>query len=57
VTFVAADSRPVDCVFPLIIVLMVPSLDLALWSRRVGFLVGLSWESGVEGDGSWVLYE
>ena len=38
VTCVAADSLPVDA--ELMIVLTVPSLDLALWSRLVGFFRG-----------------
>jgi hypothetical protein len=42
VILVPADSRPVDVVIPLIVVLTVPSLDLALWSLRVDFLFGLS---------------
>lgn len=40
---VATDSRPVE--LTVIIVLTVPSLDLALWLRRVDLLCGLSYFS------------
>jgi hypothetical protein len=45
VTCVATDSWPIE--FTLIIVLTVPSLDLALWLRRVGLLCGLSYFSAM----------
>jgi hypothetical protein len=51
VIWVAVDSRPVDVM--LIIVLTVPSLDLAFCSRRVGFLRGASSLAGTSGRWLW----